>query len=121
MAAQSFTATISSTGARQLPQAIVFTLSGTADHVTVINIPSEATLVAVYFETNAGYVDLRQTTADDDTIVPGTDPIIRVAADSYFTLSVDAARAGATRIKQIAVGSSVVSTKVRAFVEGLQG
>lgn len=121
MAAQSFTATIASTGAIQLPQAITFTLSATADRATVINLPDDATLIAVLFETNDGHVDLRQTTADNATITPATDPVLPVLHDSYFTHSIDAGVRSASRIKQIAVSSSTGSTRVRAFIEGKQG
>jgi hypothetical protein len=120
MAAQSFSATISSTGALQLPQAILFTLGG-SNIGTLINIPDGCTLVAVYFETNAGHVELRQTIADGATIAPATDPVLIVVADSYFTVSVDDGVSGRNRIKQIVVSSSTASTKVRAFIEGRQG
>jgi hypothetical protein len=120
MAAQSFSATISSTGALQLPQAILFTL-GSSNIGTLINIPDGCTLVGIRFDTNAGHVDFRQTTADGAAITPASDPVLPVAADTDRLVSVDDGVSGRNRIKQIVVSSPTGSTVVRAFIEGRQG
>lgn len=117
--AETFSDTLDS-GAIQLPQALIFTLDGTINTTTQLNLPAEAAVLHIRPETNAADLYLDQTMADAEVQVPGTDANIILAANTWHALTIKAGVSGATRIGKVQIASQTASTVIRVFVEGRQ-